>query len=438
LNLKALESAINEIVRRHEALRTRIEVVEGEPAQVIDEWRQQRLWIQDLSELEPENKEEEVRRIMTEEARTGFYLNIGPLIRVRVLRLDEEQHVMLLTMHHIVSDAWSIAVLVREVCALYESMNEGKPSPLPELKIQYADYADWQRRYLTGEELNAHLRYWKKQLDGKLPVIELPSDRPRPLVQSYHGASKSISLPVELCESLKVLSKQEGATLFMVLLAAFKTLLYKYTAQEDIIVGTAVANRNRTEIEPLIGFFVNMLPLRTDLKDNPRFRELLKQVKDVALGAYAYQELPFEKLVEEIQPERKLRQMPLFNIVFEVRNVPKEEARLNGLKISRLTTGQESVKFDLMLWITEGAEALKAEWAYSADLFEEETIIRIHTHFETLLSNIVAHPDAPLDELEMMGEAERKQRDADRIIREEYNYNRFKSMKPKAVILSED
>jgi acyl carrier protein len=435
LNLDALESTINEIIKRHEVLRTRIEVKEGEPVQVIEEWERRRLEVEDLTSLIREEREEAVRRIMREEARTGFDLSRGSLLRVKVLKLEEEVYVLLYTMHHIVSDAWSIAVLAREVCTLYEAINEGKIPLLPELKIQYADYACWQRRYLRDDVLEKHLQYWKRQLDGKLPVIDLPGDHPRPAVSSYRGAAKSISLPAELCESLKALCRREGATLFMVALAAFETLLHKYTAQDDIIVGTSGLNRNRVEIEPLIGFFVNMLPMRTNLSGNPRFRQLLMRVKNVALGAYTHQDLPFEKLVEEIQPERKLRQTPLFNIVFGVQNAPKEEARLNGLRISRIAAGQESAKFDLMLWITEGAETMVANWTYSTDLFEEETIIRMHGHFETLLFSIVAWPDAPLDELEMLSEAERTQLAIQKASREEFNYHRFKSVKPKAISL---
>jgi amino acid adenylation domain-containing protein len=437
LNLQVLESAINEIVRRHEVLRTRIEVEEGKPIQVIDEWKPQRLEIVYLTHLSPEKKEDEVWRLMKEEAKTGFDLSRGPLLRVKALKLEEEEHILLYTMHHIVSDAGSMVVLMREVSALYEAISEGKISPLPELKIQYADYACWQRRYLSGEVLERHLQYWKKQLDGKLPVMNLPGDHLRPPISSYRGAAKSIPLPAKLYESLKELSKGEGVTMFMVLLAAFKTQLYKSTSQEDIIVGAHWLNRDRAELEPLVGFFVNMLPLRTNLSGNPGFRELLRRVKDVALGAYTHQELPFERLVEEIRPERRARQTPLYNVVFGVQNEREEEVRLSGLKISPVGTERESVKVDLMLSINEGAGAMEVRWIYSTDLFEEETIIRMHGHFETLLSSIVARPDAPLDELEMFSDAERAQQATSRAAREESNYSRFKSVKPKAIPLSD-
>jgi len=438
LNVEALEGAINEIVRRHEVLRTRIEVEEGEPFQVIDEWEPRRLEVENLSGMAVEERAREVKKAVKEEAGKGFDLSREPLMRVKLLKLEEEEHVALFTMHHIISDAWSMGVLVRELCLFYEARSKGLESPLPELDIQYADYASWQRNYLSGEALEEHLRYWRKQLGVKPQAVNLAGDHPRPSVPSDRGAVKSLSLPADLYGSMKSLSKREGATMFMVLLAAFKTLLHKYTAQDDILVGTSALNRNRMEIEPLIGFFVNMLPMKTNFGGNPRFREILRRVKMVALGAYTHQDLPFEKLVEEIQPERKLGQMPLFNIVFGVFNAPQEEMRLSGLKVSSVAGEDESARLDLSLWITEGAGTVRAVWTYSTDLFEEETIVRMHRHFETLLSIVVAQPDVPLDQIEILSEAERIQQSASRIAREEYNYSRFKNVKPRAVALSED
>ena len=438
LNLKALEGAINEIIRRHEVLRTRIELEADQVVQVIESWQPRRLEIEDLTNLTPEEREAEVKRIAKAEAGTGFDLKRGPLLRMRVLKLEEEQHAVFFTMHHIVSDAWSVGILVREVGLLYQSLSEERESPLPELEIQYADYAYWQRNYLRDEVEERHLRYWTTQLGGKLPVVELTGDRPRPSIPSYQGASKSILLPAELSAPLRALSRREGVTMFMLLLAAFKTLLYRYTAMADLVVGIPTANRSRPEIEPLIGFFVNMLPMRTDLSGNPRFTQLLKRVKDVALGAYAHQEIPFEKLVEQVQPDRSLGQMPLFNIAFGIQNAPRAEAHLTGLKIRPLGTGQESARLELTLWVTEHPEALEAWWIYSTDRFEEETIIRLHHHFRTLLSSLVARPDAPLDELEIFSEAERSQQAADQINRKEDSYQRFKSVKPQAVSLSKE
>jgi Condensation domain len=438
LDLKVLERVINEVIRRHEVLRTRIEVDEGEPVQVIDQWEPWRSEVEDLRSLTHEERQEAVARVASEEAGAGFDLSRGPLLRMKVLKLGEEEHVLFYTTHHIVSDGWSMEVMMREVSVLYEAMSEGKESPLPELEIQYADYAYWQRHYLREEVLEERLLFWKKQLAGKLSIVDLVPDYPRPLVPSYRGAAKSILLAAGLGESLKTLSRREGVTLFMVLLAAFKTLLYRCTAQEDIIVGVPAANRNRAEIEPLIGFFVNMLPMRTDLSGNPRFNELLKRVKEAALGAYAHQDLPFEKLVEEIQPGRGMGEMPLFNITFDLQKAQREDVWLNGLKVSPVAGKHESARLELSLLVTESADELSAGWVYNTDLFKEETIVRMHGHFETLLSSIAARPDAMLDELEVLGETERAQHAISRAVREEHNYSRFKSLKPRIVALSED
>lgn len=438
LDLKVLEKVINEVFRRHEALRTRIEVEEGLPVQVIDEWEPRKLEVEDLTKLPRKEKEEKADRVVRENVETGFDLSQGPLLRVKALKLEEEEHVIVFTMHHIVSDAWSMGVFINEVAVLYEAFREGRKSPLPELNLQYADYAYWQRHYLKGEELEKHLKYWKKQLGGNLPVLDLTTDHPRHSTPSYVGATKLFSLSAELSHSLRGLCKQEAVTLFIASLAAFKTLLYKYTAESDIIIGTSMANRNRVEIEHLIGFFVNILPMRTNLGGNPRFTELLKRVKEVALGAYTYQEMPFDELVKELQPERELGQMPLFNIVFGVQNALEAGTHLTGLNISPVMVGEEPARNELMLQITEGAEALRAGWTYNTDLFEEQTIVRLHGHFETLLSNIVARPDARLDEIEMLSEAEKTQHANKRLIHEKYKYNRFKSVKPQAVTLSKD
>jgi hypothetical protein len=438
LNLEALEFAINEIVRRHEVLRTRIEVEAGEPVQVIDQWEPLRLeWI-DMTGLAREEREEEARRLGREEAGTGFDLSRGPLLRVKVLKLEEEYHLALFTMHHIASDGWSNEILIREFGALYRSYCAGEPSPLAELPIQYADFAVWQRKWLKGAALEQELKYWREQLSGKPPVLNLAGARPRPLVPTYRGATRSFALSAELSKSLGALSNREGVTLFMLLLAAFKTLIYRYTAESDIVVGTPVANRNRSEIEPLIGFFVNMLPMRTDLSDNPRFTQLLKKLRVMSLDAYAHQDLPFEKLVEELELDRESGQIPLFNITFVMQNAPKEEVQLTGLKISHLPVGHETARFDLRLWLTEVANALCVKWTYRTDLFDEETIVRMHGHFETLLSSIVAQPDTPLDGLEILSEAEKTQQAENRIVRRESNYNQFKNVKPVVVTLSEE
>jgi len=438
LNLAALEWVINEVIRRHEVLRTRIDVEGDAPVQVIEEWEPQRLELEDLRGLAPEERDEKAKQAISAESKAVFDLIRGPLMRVKLLKLGDAEHIMLIAMHHIVSDAWSIGVLEREVGELYEAAIERRASHLPELKIQYADYACWQRRYMTGAVLEGHLAYWKRQLAGDLPTLRLPTDHPHPTTPSRRGATKTLILPAELSQSLTALSRREDVTLFILLLAAFKTLLYKYTAQEDIIIGVTVANRTRAEIEPLIGFFVNMLPMRTDLSDNPRFTHLLKKLRGMALDAYAHQDLPFEKLVEELQLDRESGQIPLVNITFGVQNAPKEEVQLTGLKISHLTVGPETARLDLTLWVTEVAEALWVRWTYRTDLFNEEAIVRMHGHFETLLSSIVAQPDTPLDGLEILSEAEKTQQAENRVVSRERNYNQFKNVKPVAITLSED
>ena len=330
LDLERLEQVINEIVRRHEVLRTRIEVEAGQPVQVIDEWSPRSLEVEDLTSLSQEEREAEARRIASEEARTGFDLSRGPLLRVKVVKLDEEVCVLLFTMHHIVSDGWSMGILIREVGALYQAFSAGEPSPLDELPIQYGDYAVWQRSYLTGDVLDDEIGYWKEQLrDGA--TLDLPTDRARPAIPSHRGGSERIEMDREVCEGLKRLSQREGATLFMVLMAAFKVLLLRYSGEEDQSVGTVIANRTRREVEGLIGFFVNTLVMRTDLSGNPSFKELIRRERAVALGAYAHQEVPFERLVEEINPERDLSRSPLFQVMIVLQNTGRERLDLQGV-----------------------------------------------------------------------------------------------------------
>src|SRR5919202_6122002 len=315
LNLTALEQAFNEIVRRHEVLRTRFGIVEGQLVQAIPAQSCANaptltinLPVIDLRELPAEERELQAKQLITEESQRPFNLATGPLLRLMLLKLDETEHILLLNLHHIICDDWSIGVLIRELSAIYTAFAQNQPSPLPELPLQYADFAHWQREWLEGvgttheSPLQTQLAYWRQQLDG-IPILNLPSDRSKPTVQSYQGASKFLELPPSLSEALEKRSQQEGVTLFMTLLAAFQTLLYRYTQQEDIAVGSPIANRNRSEIEGLIGFFVNTLVVHTDLSGNPTFQELLGRVRGLTLGAYANQDMPFEKLVEELQPE---------------------------------------------------------------------------------------------------------------------------------------
>ena len=296
-------------------------------------------------------------------------------------------------MHHIVSDAWSLGVLIREVTTLYAAFSQGQPSPLVELPLQYADFADWQRGWMSGDVLKRELQYWKERLAGVPPVLALPLDRPRPAVKSFRGAAHSFFLAAELTERLRRLSHEQGVTPFMTLLAVWQVLLSRYCGQEDIVVGTPIAGRNRSETEPLIGFFVNTLALRTDLSGEPTFKEILKRVREVALGAYAHQDVPFEKLVEELAPERSLSHTPLFQIAFALQNAPVGTLELPGLELSRLDVGAEVEKFDLTLSMTEGAHRIGGTLGYDTELFDPATIERMAGHFERLLEGIVSAPE---------------------------------------------
>jgi amino acid adenylation domain-containing protein len=409
LDVNVLQQSLEAIVRRHETLRTTFSVFEGEPVQVIAPSLKLSLPVVDISQFSESERENEALRLAATDARTPFDLGRGPLFRPTLIRLEERDHVLLLTMHHIVSDGWSVGVLYRELSALYRAFANAEASPLPDLAIQYADFAAWQRERLQGVILESQLSYWKKQLEGAPVVLDLPTDRPRPSVQSFRGASRSVEFSTELTRGLKTLSRQEGVTLYMTLLAAFQTLLHRYTGQDDIVVGSPIANRNRIEIEGLIGFFVNTLVLRTDHSGNPQFRDLLRRVRETALEAYAHQDLPFEKLVEELRPDRVLGRSPLFQAMFVFQNTPAREVSFNDLIVSPLRLAGETTKFDLTLSMTEGATGLRAGLQYSIDLFDEPTITRMLGHFQTLLEGIVAHPDHCMSDLPILTEAERLQ-----------------------------
>lgn len=408
-NLAALEQSLNEIVKRHESLRTTFGKVEGRPRQVIAPTLTIELPVVDLRKLPASERETEVRRLVTAEARRPFNLSQGPLIRGTVLRLGDEEHVGLLTMHHIVSDGWSTGILVREVATLYIAFCAGGSSPLPALPIQYADFAHWQRQWLQGEVLETQIAYWKEQLAGAPALIDLPTDLPRPAVQTFRGAHQSLVLPKHLKDGFKALGRQEGVTLFMAMLAAFTVLLYRYTSQDDLIVGTPIANRNRVETEGLIGFFVNALVLRTDLSGNPSFRELLRRVRQVCLGAYSHQDLPFDRLVEELHLQRDLGRNPLFQIMFALQNAPLRPLDLPGLTLSPVEGDSETAHFDLTLQIVDTEQGLTAAFVYNTDLFEAGTIARMLGNFQTLLEAIVADPEQRLSDLPLLTETERQQ-----------------------------
>ncbi len=438
LDLDALQKSLEALVERHEALRTTFPVVEGRAVQAITAggWggdagalREAPLRVTDLGMLSGPEQEAEARRLAQEEARRPFDLARGPLLRAGVLRLGETAHVLLLSMHHIISDGWSLRVLARELAAFYAAFRSDQPAPrsalsappkgqsapLSALPIQYADYAVWQRAWLLGENedgtspLQRLLAYWKQQLAGLPPLLQLPTDRPRPPVQGFSGATTTFMLTPQLSAGLRDLVRREGVTMYMALLAAFKVLLARYSGQYDIVVASSTANRTRAEIEGLIGLFLNMLLLRTDLSGNPTFRELLGRVRAVTLGAYAHQDLPFEQLVEALQPERNLSYNPLFQVSFVFLNLPTLEVDLPGLEVELLETDRAGSQIDLTLAMMDTDAGLRGWLEYSTDLFDGSTIERMIGHFETLLGAIVVDPALPVSELPILTEAERRQ-----------------------------
>ena len=408
LNLKALEWVMTEVVRRHQVLRTHMEVVEGQPRQVIAPAAPVPILIHDLSLLNPQDQETEVKIQMREEAETPFDLGRGPLLRIKLLRLGEKAHVLLVSTHHIVSDLWSTNIMVRELTQFYEGYVLGKDSALPELPIQYADYAVWQRQWLQGEVLERQVAYWRNQL-AEAPALEMPTDFPRGVMESEAGASLKWELSGELSGKIRELARREDTTLFMTLLAAFQLLLSRYSRQSDIAVGSPIAGRTQAEIEPLIGFFVNTLVLRTDLSGRPTFAELLRRVRETALSAYAHQDVPFEKLVEELQPERDLSRSPLFQTMFMLQNTPTVELELPGLKLSVMERVVKNVHFELLLSASEEKGKIGGGLSYRTGLFSESRIRRMLGHWQNLLESIVTGPQKRIGELGMLSKAERRQ-----------------------------
>jgi amino acid adenylation domain-containing protein len=405
LDVTALEKALTGIVQRHEILRTTF-TVDDNPQQIIAPFAQPSVRVVDLNDLSVEVRDAEMRRRIHEEAAVPFNLSEGPLLRTLLLRLGEHEHVIVLTLHHIISDGWSSTVLVREFCEFYEAIVANRTPALKELPLQYADYALWQRDWMQGEVLESQLSYWRRQLSD-LRMLELPVDHPRPAVQTFRGAKQTRVVLPAISESLKALGHSEDATLFMVLLAAFGSLLSRYCGQTDITVGTPVANRRRTELEPLIGLFVNTLVLHLDTAECESFRELVRRAREVCLGAYAHQDVPFEKLVEELQPERSLSHTPLFQVLLVMQNVPRTVANFEGLRLEGLGTDVGATKFDLTLVAEESDEGLVCTIEYSTDLFESETIDRLAQHFERLLEQIAVDPDRRPADLALLSREER-------------------------------
>ncbi len=435
VNLTALEQTFNEIVRRHEALRTTFKVQSGQPVQAIAPSLTIPLSVLDLRQLPTDERPTQAKRAIAAQIEHPFDLSSGPLLRVMLLILEETEHILFLNMHHIICDDWSIGVLIRELSVIYTDLacldatehvsTSSVKTILPELPLQYADFAHWQREWLQAvgakgcSPLQTQLAYWRQQLNG-ISMLHLPTDRPKPAIQTYQGTTQFIELPLKLTDALQTLSQQEGVTLFMTLLAAFQTLLYRYTHQEDIAVGSPIANRNRSSCEGLIGFFVNSLVLRSNLSGNPTFRELLGRVREVTLGAYSHQDLPFEKLVEDLHPNRNLSHHPLFQVVFGFENAPMSALELPGLVPSLMNIDLKTTRFDLELHLWKCAEDFRSLWGakwehseglrglvvYNTDLFDRATITRMLEHFKTLLEGIVANPEQRIANLPLLSEAE--------------------------------
>ena len=427
LNLLALEQTLNKIVSRHESLRTAFKIVDNQPVQVIYPSLNIPLTVVELQDLSVTQREAEAKKIIVAESERPFNLSSEALMRSLLIRLQENEHILVLNLHHIVCDDWSIGVFSKELSLIYTALCIDIESDictiLPELPLQYADFAEWQREWLQAEVLQSQLNYWRRQLKG-ISTLNLPSNKSQSKIQTYQGATEFIEIPKNIVAKLELISQQEGVTLFMTLLAAFQVLLYRYSHQEDIAVGVPIANRNRSEIEGLIGFFVNSLVLRTDLSGNPSFQEVLARVREVTLGGYAHQDLPFEKLVEELQPDRNISRHPLFQVMFSFQNSPMTGLDLLDLETSFINIDIKTTRFDLEfnLWeCGEGyrnllggdrwqySEGIRGVVVYNTDLFEQATIARMLGHFQTLLLGIVANQSARIRDLPILSQAELNQ-----------------------------
>lgn len=402
LNLDALAQSINEIRRRHEVLRTTFAVRDGQPVQIIRPATGEKLPLTDLSVVPEAERQPLAQQLIESESNRAFDLEQETALRVSVLRLEQDEHVILFTMHHVASDSWSIDVLVKEVATLYEAFSAGKASPLPELPIQYADFAVWQRAWLQGKELENQQNYWKRQLSGMPLVLELPFDRPRPAKETSRGALQPIVLSKELSTQIQTFSRKQGATLFMTLLAGFKLLLHYVTNQDDIVVGTDVANRGRVETENLIGFFVNQLVLRTQVSSESTFAELLERVREVTLAGYANQDLPFEKVVEIINPDRSVTHAPLFQVKLIMNHAPRAGLALPQLKLKSLNPERTTAQLDINLALWETPEGIGGWFNYNTDLFNQTTMARFSRLFEKVLAAAVQRPSATVSELKSM------------------------------------
>jgi hypothetical protein len=406
LNLYALMESFKRLIARHEILRTRFETINDLPWQRIEASLDFNLALVDLTLLGEDERRIEGERLSTEEAQLPFDLTKLPLMRAKLIRLNEQEHLLLLTMHHIISDGWSRGVLAREIAAFYEAQARGEEANLRELKIQYGDFAHWQREWLSGEVLEEHLGYWRRQLGRGVPELRLPTDYPRPEKQSYGGGIERFEIGEELSGRLRELSREESATIFMTLLAGFKALLQRYSGQAEIVVGADIANRNREETEGLIGFFVNMLVLKSELGGEMSFREVVRKVKEVSIEGYSYQDVPFEKIVEEIQPERGLDRSPMFQVVFVLQNTPMPKLQLPGLALTPVDAKIGGAPFDLIMMVGETDEGLNGSLAYNTDIFKASTIKRMLKDYRKFLEAFAVDPDQPLVNISLVSKEE--------------------------------
>jgi non-ribosomal peptide synthetase component F/acyl carrier protein len=436
LNVSALQRSFSEIVQRHEVLRTRFRSLQGRPVQVISASGAEIPELEDLSRLEPALAEQELQRRIEREATLPFDLEAGPLLRFSLIRIAPAEHALVLAMHHIVSDAWSVGVLIRELVSYYEAFSRGLPVALPELPVQYADFAVWQHDWLQSERFELELAYFRQRLAGRPSGLLLRPDRAGAERRMRRAANHRGSLPADLARELRALGRKRGVTLFMTLLAGFQALLHRHCGESDIVLGTDVANRNRKELEPLIGFFVNLLVLRTDLTGDPTFLELLARTRDVALGAYAHQDLPFDRLVQELEPARDLKRTPLFQVLFVMQNAPEAALTLEGLQVQVDELPRRNAKFDLAVFVEDRGEELQVVWNYASESFEDDTISHLARQFERLLRGAVEAPHTRLSQLPLASEAERRQRSEAEASLEAKGRALFGSIRPKPMTLT--
>jgi amino acid adenylation domain-containing protein len=436
LNVAALEQTITEIFRRHEVLRTTFRSQNGRPAQLIEETRGSiTLPLTDLGEV-AEGREATIDHLVREEAGRVVDISKRPLLRVRLMKSSGQEHVMTFVIHHIVTDGWSTGVLVREITALYGAFSKGEASPLPELPIQYADYAFWQREWMDGEALEEGLRYWKRELNEDLPVLTLNNKRSRPEELGHKGATQTYFMQEEIKEGIQRLSRAEGATMYMALMAAFSILLHRYSGQEEMVIGTSVAGRTRAETEGLIGIFINMLPIRVDLRGIPTYREVLERVREVTVRGYAYQDVPIEMIIKEVGVERRAGETPLFQVVFGLQNPTEEKIKLPGLELRQYPFEHEAARYDLTVLIEESAAGLRTDWTYRTGLFDEAMIAGMHGHFERLLVSIIERPDTEINIIEMQTKAERERQDSAASKLEDLSARKLKGVDRKPIRLA--